>query len=78
MIIKFNEDAVDTYIRVLEALEGFTVKGDWTNNGFPADCSIVKADDTGVTICECDDDGTPITNSTWLIGYDEINSITVL
>jgi hypothetical protein len=77
--IKFNADGVDTYIRVLSALAGFTVKGEWTNDGFPTDCAIVKADDEGVTICEVDDTGSMYqANSTWLVGYDEIKSITVL
>ena len=45
MIIKFGDDAVDAYIRVLNALQGFTISGEWTNPGFPSDCCIVAAND---------------------------------
>lgn len=77
-VIKFDDDAVDSMIRVLNGISLFTIQGEWTNDGFPSDCSIVKADDEGVTICEVDDTGSPIINATWLVGYDEIISITIL
>ena len=78
MTIKFGLDSIDSQIHMLNALSGFTVKGEWTNEGYPSHCSIFVADDNGVTITEVDDTGRPIINSTWLVGYDEILSITII
>ena len=78
MTIKFGEDAVDSYISTLEHLKDMTIVGEWTNPGFPVDCVIVSVDSYGITICESDETGKPITNATWEVGYDEIRSITVL
>jgi len=78
MSITFDINAVDSFIVVLNALIGWRIEGDWTNNGFPADCFIIRADDNGLTVCDVDGEGNPQYNSTWLIGYDEINNITVL
>ena len=78
MTIKFADDASDSMIHALNVLSGWTVKGEWSNPGFPDVCSIYLADDNGVTITEVDVTGRPIINSTWLVPYDEIISITVL
>lgn len=77
-VIKFGDDAVDSMVHMLNALSGWTIKGEWTNDGFPSECAIYVANDEGLTITEIDDSGRPIINATWLVGYDEIISITVL
>jgi hypothetical protein len=78
MIVKFGDNALDSFIWTLNHLIGFTIKGEWTNKGFPEDCSILLANDNGLLICEVDEDSEPIKNSRFTIGYDEIVSITVV
>lgn len=78
MIVKFGDNAIDSFMHVLNSLIGFRVKGEWTNKGFPEDCSILLANDDGLLICEVDEDSEPIRNSRFTIGYDEIVSITVV
>ncbi len=63
---------------MLNDLSGYTMRAEFTNDGYPEECSIMRAEDNGVTICEVGGGGTPIINSTWLVQYDEIISFTVL
>lgn len=47
--------------------------------GLPSERVVVlEADDDGVTVCETSDDGAPFRNSRWHIGYDEIDTLTIL
>jgi hypothetical protein len=79
MIIKFKNDAIDSYINMLNHLSGWTIEGEFTNSGFPTPCVIMSADNDGMTICEADFTGRPLNpNSTWVVPYDEITAITVL
>jgi len=78
MIIKFGDNAGDSYIHALNVLAGWTLKGEFTNPGFPENCAIYAADSNDVTFCEVDDTGRAITNMRFHVGYDEIVSITVI
>ena len=47
--------------------------------GLPSERVVVLlADDEGIAVCETTDDGAPIRNGTWHIGYDEIDTLTIL
>ena len=78
IVVKFGEDTIDSFMHVLNSLIGFRIEGEWTNKGFPSDCSILIARDSGLLICEVDEDGEPIKNSHFEVGYDEIVSITIV
>jgi hypothetical protein len=78
IVVKFGEDTIDSFMHVLNSLIGFRIEGEWTNKGFPADCSILLAKDEGLLICEVDEDGEAIRNSWFTVGYDEIVSITIV
>jgi hypothetical protein len=79
MVIKFSDVGGTTAMMdALNALSGWTIHGEFTNDGFPADCSILRAVPDGLRVCDIEDDGTPIPHAGWLIGYDEIISITVI
>jgi len=79
MVIKFSDVGGTTAMMdALNALSGWTIQGEFTNLGYPETCSIVRAVPDGVRVCDIEDDGTPIINSAWLVGYDEITSITVI
>lgn len=78
MILKFNKDAIDSFIWVLNSITEWRIKGEWTNDGFPKDCAIAFANDDGLTVYDVEEDGAAIKNCTYQIGYDEIVSITIL
>lgn len=79
MIIKFADNTGTTsMMEALDALSGWTIEGEYSSKGLPTVCSIVKATADGVLICDIDDSGKPTAYSTYLVGYDEIISITLL
>jgi hypothetical protein len=78
MVLDFQTDSMMAPTLALAALREWAVEGDFTNDGYPSDCVILAAGTDGVTICESDESGSPIRNSTWLVPWDEIRRITVI
>lgn len=78
MVLDFEADSLLAPSLALGALADWTIRGDFANDGYPSDCVIAKADEDGVTICEMDEGGSPIRNSTWLVPWYEIRRITVI
>jgi hypothetical protein len=80
MIVKFGDETFDSLKYVLNALAGYTVTAEYSEGvvGFPADCSIVEANDNDLIICDVNGAGSPMTNSLYHVGYDEIVSVTIL
>jgi hypothetical protein len=77
--IRFNDEAIDTYIWALNKLALMTVDIDVTNDGYPHERVVIKrAEEDGLVICESDETGKPISNATWMIPYEVIQSITIL
>lgn len=63
----------------LGALVGFTVDLEVTGSGIPSEnVHVLRVDGDGdLVICETDDHGVPIDNSTWAVPQFEIRSVTV-
>lgn len=63
----------------LGALIGFTVDLDVKNDGYPSkNVHVLRVDGDGdLVICETDDRGIPIDNSTWAVPQFEIRRVTV-
>ena len=81
MTIKFNKDAIDTYIWTLNKLALMTVDIEVINDVYPIPHERVvirKADDDGLIIWEGDETGKPVKGATWIISYANIASVTVL
>lgn len=77
--IKFNDEAHAILVQALLALLDTTIVGEFTNDGFPANCVIVGVDEIeGLTICEADEFGSPIRNSTWLVPWEQVVAVTVV
>lgn len=79
-IIEFADDAGDAAARGISAFAEFVVDLELTNQGYPHKrVLIVRVDEDGdVVVCETDDDGVPIRNSTWAIPLEVIKKVTVL
>jgi hypothetical protein len=81
MTIKFNPDAIDSYIWTLNKLALMTVDIEVNNEVYPIPHQrvvISKATDDGLIIWEGDETGKPVKSATWMIPYEAIQSITVL
>jgi len=79
MIIKFGDNTDTTTMgAILSELIGWTLKVEYTSPGFPETCSIDSTTRDDVVICDVNEIGKPLGNSLYHVGYDEINSITVI
>lgn len=81
MTIKFSDDATTaTMGAILDSLAGWTLKVEYAEGvtGFPEECAVYVAQTSGVTICEVNEVGAPIENMRYHVGYDEIESITIV
>lgn len=78
--IYFNDDAIDSLIGALDGFAGWHVDIERAEGyeGYGSNpCAIVKARGDGLTICEVVDHE-PVENSTWLLPYEGIVSVTIL
>lgn len=81
MTIKFGDNADNTTMgAVLAELTGWTLKVKYAKGvtGFPEDCAIDSTSRENIVICDVSEIGAPITNSLYHVGYDEIQSITIV
>jgi hypothetical protein len=81
MTIKFSDDATTaTMGAIIDALAGWTLKVEYAEGvtGFPEDCAVYRAQTSGIVICDVNEVGAPIESSLYHVGYDEIQSITIV
>ena len=81
MTIKFNPNAIDSYIWTLNKLSLMTVDIEVSTEVYPIPHERVvirKATEDGLIIWEGDETGKPVKGATWMIPYASINSITIL
>ena len=78
MIVHVNDNSQHTQRKLLDALAGYDIIGDFTNPGYPRECCIVEAKPGGLIICENDEYGRPLTNATWTVPYRQITSVTIV
>jgi hypothetical protein len=80
MTIKFNPNAVDSYIWTLNKLSLMTVDIEIIDiYPIPHKRVVIrKATEDGLIIWEGDETGKAVKGATWMIPYDNIASITIL
>lgn len=80
MVITFSEDATTaTFATVLSSLGGWTVEVKSTNPGYPDEGTIVTADEQdGLKVYEVDESGAAITNSSWWIPWEALESVVIV
>jgi hypothetical protein len=61
----------------LNALAGWTIRGDFSSAGYPADAVICDASEDGLKVFEADETGAPVTNATWVVPWECVDGITV-
>lgn len=84
MVVKFSDDATHaTMAAVLNDLREWVINFDHENEGYPHNAMMIRGvttDSIGevVIVCETDDAGGAIVNSTWAVPIDGLRSVTVL
>jgi hypothetical protein len=81
MIVKFGEDTDSfTMGAILASITKWTIDVEYAEGvtAFPKRCAIFQTSLEDIVICDVDETGSPITNSLYHVGYDEIKSITIL